>query len=118
MESTQHRLREYDEALATTMSSLASRERGSVLRRIGHTGPQRHVRARAVVVRSPISQDGTQMPFTGAAGRLEQLINYHAPRASGSNPVATRPAALRELLVAKAGIEPATHGFSVRCSTN
>jgi hypothetical protein len=43
MESTQHRLREYDEALATTMSSLVSRERGSVLRRIGHTGPQRHV---------------------------------------------------------------------------
>jgi hypothetical protein len=24
----------------------------------------------------------------------------------------------REIVVAKAGIEPATHGFSVRCSTN
>jgi len=43
MESTQHRLREYDDTLATTMSSRASRGRGSVLRRIGHTGRQRHV---------------------------------------------------------------------------
>ena len=25
---------------------------------------------------------------------------------------------MRNLLVARAGIEPATHGFSVRCSTN
>jgi hypothetical protein len=27
-------------------------------------------------------------------------------------------AMLGEIMVAKAGIEPATHGFSVRCSTN
>jgi len=25
---------------------------------------------------------------------------------------------LREIVVAKGGIEPPTHGFSVRCSTN
>ena len=58
MQSAQHRLREYNEALANTMSRLLSRERSSFRRRIGHAGPQRHMWARAVVVRSPISQDG------------------------------------------------------------
>ena len=61
MQSAQHRFREHDEALANTMSRLLSRERGSFRRRIGHAGSQRHVRARPVVMRSPIFENRTQV---------------------------------------------------------
>jgi hypothetical protein len=81
MQAAQHRLREYDEALANTMARLLSRERGSFGRRIGHARPQRHVRTRPVVMPSPIFKDPTQVPFGQRDSPVQTLPSDGADRA-------------------------------------
>lgn len=61
MQSTQHRFREHDQTLANAITRFSSVERNTLYRRVGHARPQRHVRARSVVMRSPVFKDGTQM---------------------------------------------------------
>src|SRR4030095_13986649 len=63
------------------MARLLSRGRGSFRRRIGHAGPQRHMGARPVVMRSPISKDGTQVRFGHRNEPVQTLSPNRADRA-------------------------------------
>ena len=75
MEPTQHGPGAHDKALAETMSRVLLGGQRERPRRIRETRPQRHVRARAVVVRSPISQEGAQVPF----GHRNQPVQTLSP---------------------------------------
>src|SRR5262249_17078809 len=62
-----------------------------------------------------------RLPLRAALGRgagRQLRAGYVSERRSADEPCARSCVTWVDRVVAKAGIEPATHGFSVRCSTN